>query len=463
MSSVSRRRFLSVSSGVAAGFYGLRSFCGAAGSDQRSGQFVEQYGPLIPDAKKVLDLPRGFQYRIISRTGDKLNDGLLLPGLPDGMATFAGSNGRTILIRNHELLPDQGNAFGKKNERLTKVDRERMYDYGNGKTPGAGGTSTVVFNTKTQRVEQQFMSLLGTYRNCAGGPTPWNSWITCEETVIRAGLHEDGYFAEKDHGYPFEVPAASEISLAEPEPLKAMGRFNHEAIAVDPKSGTVYETEDRDDGLFYRFLPKKPGRLAEGGKLQALQIVDRKSADTRNWDAAAGTFAVGRKMSVEWIDMEEIDSPKDDLRYRGHEAGAASFARGEGIWTGKEEVYFACTSGGEKKAGQIWRYVPSPHEGTAREKDHPGTLELFIEPNDTELLHNADNLTIAASGDLIVCEDHSDTPCRLVGVTPKGDLYLLAQNHLDTELAGACFSPDGSTLFVNLQKAGLTVAITGKW
>jgi secreted PhoX family phosphatase len=463
MNSVSRRRFLHVSGGVAASFYGLRSFCDAANTDQQQTQFIDQYGPLVPDADKILDLPRGFQYRIISRIGDQLDDGLLLPGLPDGMATFAGPNGRTILIRNHELLPDQENAFGKQNERLERVGRDRLYDYGQGKTPGAGGTSTVVFNTKTQRIERQFMSLLGTYRNCAGGPTPWNSWISCEETVDRAGRHEDGYLAEKDHGYCFEVPASAKIGLADPLPLTAMGRFNHEAIAVDPISGAVYETEDRDDGLFFRFLPKKPGQLAAGGKLQALQIVDQKSADTRNWDAATGTIGVGRKLSVEWIDMDDVDSPKDDLRYRGHNAGAARFARGEGIWTGSQEIYFACTSGGAKKAGQIWRYVPSPHEGTAREKDHPGTLELFIEPNDTKLLRNADNLTIAGSGDLIVCEDHGGSPCRLVGVTPEGQLYLLARNQLNTEFAGVCFSPDGSTLFVNLQKPGLTVAISGNW
>ena len=163
--------------------------CDAEKADTPGATFIEQSGPLVPDSTKVLDLPRGFRYRIIARVGDQLDDGLLLPGLPDGMATFAGPNGSTILIRNHELLPDQGNAFGKQNERLKNVDRDHLYDYGQGRTPGAGGTSTVVFNTKTERVERQFMSLLGTYRNCAGGPTAWNRWITCEEVGRRAGRH----------------------------------------------------------------------------------------------------------------------------------------------------------------------------------------------------------------------------------------------------------------------------------
>ena len=259
------------------------------------------------------------------------------------------------------------------------------------------------------------------------------------------------------------MPATADIAVADPIPLKAMGRFNHEAIAVDPKSGVVYETEDRHDGLLYRFVPNSPGHLSAGGKLQALQIVGHKRVDTRNWDPALGHIEPGKQMQVEWIDLEDVESPNDDLRFRGHAAGAARFARGEGIWTGKHEVYFACTNGGAKKAGQIWRYVPSPAEGTKQESEHPATLELFIEPNNTELLLNADNLTIAQSGDLIVCEDHDKTPCRLVGVTPQGELYLFGLNHLKTEFAGACFSPDGSTLFVNLQKPGLTLAITGPW
>ena len=398
-----------------------------------------------------------------------MDDGLMLPGLPDGMATFAGPQGLTILIRNHELTPkavDRG-PFGPKHERLEAIDPGKIYDRGHGRTPSCGGTTTVVYDTARQRVVRQFLSLAGTSRNCAGGPTPWNTWVTCEETVDRAGVQagkkdDDGYENEKDHGYNFEVPACSEISLADPIPLKAMGRFKHEAIAVDPRTSIVYQTEDQSDGLIYRFLPNRPEHLAAGGRLQALAFMDRKSADTRNWEDPA-TVQIGESHAVRWLDCDEVESPQDDLRNRLFAAGAARFARGEGMWYGNNEIYFAATSGGPKKIGQIWKYISSPHEGQNSEGQSPGKLELFVEPTDSQLVHNADNLTVAPWGDLIVCEDRSDAEVKMVGVTPDGHIYTLGHNSMRCEFAGATFSRDGSTLFVNLQQPGLTLAITGPW
>jgi hypothetical protein len=319
-----------------------------------------------------------------------------------------------------------------------------------------GGTTTVVYDTRTQTVERQYLSLTGTIRNCAGGPTPWNSWISCEETVERASE-----MLTVDHGYNFEVPAAAEMGTVEPVPLVHMGRFNHEAVAVDPASGIVYQTEDRHDGLIYRYIPDVPGDLAQGGRLQALVLQGRSSLDTRNWEQQ--TVQPGVPMAVTWIDLEDIQAPEDDLRLRGFDAGAARFARGEGMWYGESAVFFACTNGGRAKKGQIWRYVPSADEGTRAEANAPGTLELFVEPNDGAIIDNADNLTVAPWGDLIVCEDGSGDQF-LVGVTPAGDIYKFARNAMnDSELAGATFAPDGSTLFVNIQHAGLTLAITGPW
>ena len=151
-----------------------------------------------------------------------------------------------------------------------------------------------------------------------------------------------------------------------------------------------------------------------------------------------------------------------DLRYRGFEQGAARFARGEGMWHGENEVFFACTNGGEIGAGQIFRYVPSPYEGTEREKNTPATLELFLESNDTDLLKSCDNLTIAPWGDLVICED--DPHPFIVGVTRQGELYKLGENvGFPSEFAGGVFSPSGKTYFVNIQDAGLTLAITGPW
>ncbi|MFC1758334.1 alkaline phosphatase PhoX [Planctomycetota bacterium] len=343
---------------------------------------------------------------------------------------------------------------------------------GMGETPGTGGTSTIVYDTKSNTKIREFLSLAGTIRNCAGGPTPWKTWITCEETVFRAGEHaeEDSgekFQTEKDHGYNFEVPVSARMELATPIPLTEMGRFHHEAVAVDPKTGIVYQTEDRDDGIFYRFLSNSPGNLIDGGRLQALVIKDKRSADTRNWKDQDQTvrdpIAVGQKFSVEWLDLDDVTSPEDDLRVRGFDAGAARFARGEGIWYGNGEFYFACTNGGKEEIGQIWRYRPSYDEGTAKEQESPGELELFIEPNDTNLIHNADNLTVSPWGDLIVCEDRDQQVVRLVGVTPDGKCYPFALNHMRTEFAGVTFSPDGSTLFVNLQHTGHTLAIRGPW
>jgi hypothetical protein len=386
-----------------------------------------------------------------------MDDGLLVPGLPDAMAAYPGGEDRTLLVCNHELTSGATavGAFGESNERLGTISADRFYDWGRGEAPSLGGTSTLVLGPDGSLV-RHFLSLAGTVRNCAGGPSPWGSWITCEETTQRA----DEYY-EKDHGYNFEVPVRDRVGLADPVPLKAMGRFNHEAVAVHPGSGIVYETEDRGDGLIYRFLPDRLGSLAAGGRLQALVVRDRGSLDTSNWELPQ--VSPGEAMATTWIDIDDVESPNDELRLQGFEKGAARFARGEGMWYGREAIYFACTSGGAAKKGQVWRYVPSLHEGTAQEADTPGTLELFIEPNDGELVENCDNLTVAPWGDLVLCED-GGADDRLVGVTPEGQTYELARNAFnESEFAGAAFSPDGSTLFVNIQSPGITLAITGPW
>ena len=455
----SRRHFFQQAALVSLAFSGLREAAAQAAAA------AEGATPLKKDAKKLLDLPPGFRYTVISKTGDPMDDGLKVPGAPDGMGAFAGADGRTILVRNHELDPGAvaNGAFGAKLVLLPKVQREALYDYGRGKKPGLGGTSTLVFDTKTQTLVRQFMSLAGTTRNCAGGATPWGSWITCEEDTTKpneSGQSPDDPI-EKEHGFNFEVPAREEIGLAAPVPLKEMGRFRHEAVAVDPGTGIVYQTEDRTDGIFYRFIPKSPGKLVEGGKLQALRIRDQARADTRNF--AGQQFRPGQKLDVEWVDMKDVLSPDDDLRYQGFfEHGAARFARGEGIWYGQNSVLFACTNGGKARKGQIWRYTPSADEGKAGESTKPGQLELFIEPNDGNLVENCDNITLAPWGDLIICED-GKSPQYLVGVQPDGTTYRFAKTSL-AEFAGACFSPDGTTLFVNIMGSpGVTLAITGPW
>ncbi len=439
----SRRHFFREASAVALGFTGLGNLSACA--EEKDSLLVPGYGPLLKDPQKVLELPKGFSYQIIGRAGQKMDDGFTLPFLPDGMAAFPGPKGLTLLVRNHEISPGVGagaGPFGARNALLTAELRDKMYDSGKA-TPSLGGTTTLVYDTGKRKVVRQFLSLAGTLRNCAGGSTPWNSWITCEETVEKAGK-----VCALDHGWCFEVPATVQPALADPFPLKAMGRFNHEAVAVDPNTGYVYETEDRHDSLIYRFLPKEPGKLLKGGKLQALVVVDKKSLDTRNWDKQV--LRVGEKLRVEWIDMEEVESPKDDLRGRGFAGGAARFARGEGMWYAEGSIYFACTNGGKKKYGQVFKLTNDE-------------LELFAEPNDKDIVDNCDNLTVAPWGDLILCEDGGGEQF-LVGITPQGKFFKLARNASGkSEFAGATFSPDGSTLFVNIQGPGITLAITGPW
>ncbi len=410
------------------------------------------------DPLGYMDLPEGFRYKIIAKIGNKMDDGFLVPGRADGMGAFSGPDGKVILVINHENSPTPlyNSPFGKNNELLSKLDQSQIYDAGKGKRPGLGGTTTLVYNEETQEVEKHFLSLAGTYRNCAGGVTPWNSWLTCEEDVtIQAGL------TEKDHGFVFEVPATEEIGLVEPTPIKAMGRFNHEAVCIDPKTGIVYQTEDRPDGLIYRYIPKVPGQLAEGGRLQALAVKDRPSLDTSNWKDR--TLELRQSVEVYWIDLEDILSAEDKLRYEGFDKGAAAFARGEGMWFGNAELYFACTIGGPKQNGQVFRYIPSPDEGKEEEIQQAGKLQLFAESETKSILHCCDNLTIAPWGDVIICEDNGEVN-HIRGINKNGQIYTFGINKSSTsEFAGLVFSPSGKTLFVNIQDNGETLAITGPW
>lgn len=452
-----RRDFLKSAAYVTAGFAGLAIFANQGWAGR-----IDGYGTPQKDPEGILDLPRGFKYHVISKSGRQMTDGFVVPRATDGMGAFKGDKGRTILVRNHEVKPDvsrQEGPFGDQNRLLGRLDPGYLYDAGSKPgRPTLGGCTTLIYDHGTGRVDREYLSLAGTLRNCAGGPTPWGTWLSCEETVDIAGKS-----LARDHGYVFEVPASEKVGLTRPQPLKALGRFNHEAVAVDPKTGFVYLTEDRPDGLIYRFIPRRLGRLAEGGKLQALAIAARAKFDTRNWETRM--VPAGVPIGVKWIDVDPVDTKKDDLRKRGTDDGAAIFARGEGIWYGGGSIYWACTNGGKAQKGQIWKYTPSPDEGRTSEIRKQGQLELFIEPNDATLVDNCDNVTISPrSGDLFVCEDNDDRrdTNNIVGVTPDGEAFVFAHNAFNnSEFAGACFSPDGSTLFVNIYDPGLTLAITG--
>ncbi len=451
---ISRRTFnLSLTALAFAGLTG----CGLGKKSDKplTMKLSDGYGPLVPDPNKLIDLPEGFNYDIISALGDEMTDGFHVPDRADGMGCFALSEDTVALVRNHELSPKH---LKRQPDSLHNHKTPLAYDaFQDSGVALPGGTSTLIYNLKTRQREQEFLSLVGTIRNCAGGVTPWGSWLTCEESVKTA----NGDIG-KDHGYIFEVPASA-TGLVNPEPLKAMGRFNHEAAAVDPKTGIVYLTEDRGDSLFYRFIPNVPGQLNQGGKLQALVVQQSPRFDSRNWDNT--TMALDTDYTTRWIDLTNPESPDDDLRIQGFENGAAVFARGEGIHWGDNEAYFCCTNGGQQQLGQIMRYQPSPFEGTEKETNQPGILQLILESEDQSLYNFGDNITVTPQGHLIVCEDqYTDTVNNhLRGVTPAGEVYDFANLHAQTELAGACFSPDGSILFVNIYSPTKTIAIRGPW
>jgi uncharacterized protein len=491
---LSRRRFLGRA--AAAGVAGLAP--GAvdlvlAAIARGATATVAGYGPLVPDPEGLLDLPKHFAYRAFSsaklgapddpRFARKLTNGDPVPPLHDGMGAFPLRRGVVALVRNHEI--------DVRHREQVDLARRRPYD------PMAGGGTTTLWVRGDGELERSFPSLSGTLRNCAGGRTPWLSWLTAEECTYMPGEpdavnHDRTPQVSKPHGYVFEVDARAE-DLVDPVPIVGMGRFYHEAVAVDPETAYVYLTEDRDDGLLYRFRPDivvvgargplelGPGDLAKGGVLEALRIPKRPGAATQNWRANDGAdapppFAIREPHAFDWVRIPNVD-PEMDLerdpddhereplerrgrtaptstRAQGYRAGAARFARAEGIEYDDDSrcLYVCCTNGGPDRAGQIWRVDLERRE-----------LALVVEPNDRSVMEGPDNVCIAPHGDLIVCEDGRDRD-RILGVTTNGRVYTIARNAVsDGELAGACFAPDGKTLYVNIQEPGITFAITGPW
>ena len=456
---IARRGFLqSVAGlGVASTF---ETFLGRVSYGGRS-HMALGYGPLRPVADEttglsLLSLPDGFQYRSFGWAGDPMSDGAPTPGAHDGMGVIEDDDGILTIVRNHELTANR-QAFGSDGIRFD--------------SKAGGGCTNLRFNTQSGEWLDATPSLAGTVKNCAGGPTPWGTWLSCEETVLGPGAVDDGepFDLEQHHGWIFEVSAAEN---GRPIPLKAMGRFVHEAVAVDPDTGVVYETEDQATAGFYRFTPKRPGVLRDGGRLQMLKA---HGADDLRRD-----LVVGQEFDVTWVDVDDPERPHspggtstenpdgDELGVfmQGKEQGAATFARLEGCWQGNGLIYLASTSGGNAELGQIWQYDPRQE-----------SLKLILESPDAGILDSPDNICVSPRGGILLCEDGEALPHRMHGMTPDGRLIPFAANNIvlnreyggfagdfrDQEWAGATFSPDGQWLFVNIQTPGVTFAITGPW
>lgn len=433
--------------GLVACSRGVRSSTGGAVRIARLGD--GGYGPLRA-AGPELALPEGFSYTVVSRAGQPMADGRPTPNAFDGMATFALPNGNVRLIRNHENRDSSRTA-------TPKGDATKAYD-----SRAGGGTTSLEVRIDADggcTLVRDFVSLSGTIINCAGGPTPWGTWLTCEEST--EGLR-DGW--RKNHGYIFEVPASAEAEVF-PEPLIAMGRFIHEAVAVDPETGVVYETEDRLISGFYRFIPQTRGVLRDGGLLQMLAVRGRE-----NYDTADGQ-RVGEVLPVIWVD---IRVPNPDYTWedtgavfaQGFNQGGARFSRLEGCWYGgprDRSIYFHATNGGDARCGQVWQYRPTAPDA--------GELRLVFESPGREVLDYPDNITVSPRGGIVICEDGTGEQ-HIRGLTRGGAIFDFARNLLNNdEFAGACYSPNGQVLFVNIMGStldggatkGVTLAIRGPW
>lgn len=406
------------------------------------------YGPLAPvkdetSGLELLMLPKGFEYVSYGWTNDAMTDGTATPGAHDGMAAFRTNDG-VRLIRNHER--GLGTPF---------APATSTYD------PAAGGgTTTLLFDPDAGQWVESYASLSGTIRNCAGGPTPHGSWISCEENLTIPGPDNS---ATRLHGYNFEVPANG---MASGEALVAMGRFNHEATATDPATGFVYQTEDRGDSVLYRFRPNDPVNLGAGGVLEAMALAG--TTDTRQW-------VTGQSDTASWVVVDDPDPQTNDLAAstRGQAAakGAALITRGEGAWFGNGVVYIVASNGGPLRLGQVFAYDPITTE-----------FSCVFASTDVELLGAPDNICVSPRGGIVLCEDGSGIE-YMHGLTPDGQIFRFAQNNVilpadvmaskgysgsgnytGSEWAGATFEPkNGNWMFANLQSPGITFAITGPW
>jgi secreted PhoX family phosphatase len=411
-----------------------------------------------------ISLPSGFRYVKFSSFGDPMSDGNATPFIHDGMAAFPGPGGNIRLVRNHEIGDSNDNLPGA----TLGAPVAGTYD-----TVAPGGTVTLEWNPVSETLVRSFVSLNGTDSNCAGGRTPWGTWLSCEETLVGT---KSGY--TKPHGYVFEVPAnGNRISGA--QPLKAMGRFEHEAAAVDALTGCVYLTEDQGprDG-FYRFRPSSFGRLSRG-TLQILMVKGKNNYDTTR------NQTLNDPLRVKWLTITQPDPKNAETNpsavfKEGHGKGAAEFIGGEGcVAIPGGGVYFNSGEGGEAGLGQIWKYVPATNIGALTEE---GTLTMLYESSGFSDLDGPDNMTVSPGGKIMICEDGDEDPNFLKVLDPTTNtLSVFSENlravdlHdvdpanypagslLNSEYAGVTFSPNGKWLFVNLQIPGATYAITGPW
>jgi secreted PhoX family phosphatase len=535
--SPARRRLLQGSGALAAGSFvaalaAMQSRPALASTGRQLVSAPSPYGPIAPVADlatglPLLMLPAGFSYRSHGWTGDPMHDGRFTPGNHDGMAVVrtrrVGRSTETTLVRNHEraivateadtIRAEANYSTGTINGIVTLTGAVTARVGASGVAlPGqpdpapfigkvGGGTTNLVF--RDGQWARSFSSLGGTLGNCAGGPTPWGTWLTCEETVL-----DFAPIGGRPHGYVFECGADPLDSSA--VPIVGMGRFVHEAVAVDPATGAVYETEDnRNACALYRYLPNNtagaPGSLRAGGRLQAARVraivrqaVPLSLAQTNNLGLLDPR--IGDEYELEWVDIADPDAPPRTVvgvpggvnlaamagpTIQALAAGCARMSRGEGIWHAAGRMFIVDTGAGVDGSNR-----PGQGEGCVWELTL-ATMRLralFVSGAATAG-NNPDNVTVSPRGGIVLCEDGGASPdafgsgVRLLGLDPQGQAYIFCKSAVQfdaaalaaagktvapgdyrgAEFAGACFDATGRVLFVSNYTPGITFAITGPW
>ena len=478
--SVDRRTFLGGTAAAGLGF----AFTGAGSLEAfaRPGPIPPApfagYGGLVNDPNRLLALPKGFSYKIVAQSGVTQTQDGLYPSDPDGMGVFRrpGRDGGSILVCNHEI-------GRKESPYVPKTVPGLVYD-----KQAYGGTTTIEVDRDGNRVDA-YTSVAGTDNNCAGGITPWKTWLTCEEVERKAGTLVDRLIDGKevavpllkDHGYVFEVdPRSQEANIDQaPIPLTFLGRYSHEAVAVDPDRHVIYLTEDAASpfGLYYRWKPPQgfrgeKGALAElasetagitAGRLQAMSCYSGK----RHIADLSLATEVGTTYRVRWVDVPDRDATSVSIRNQFSADDPVTHAQKlEGQWWGLGGVYFVSsfarrTAGSPRNHdGQVWFY--DPRERTVTLKTIFGRNLNPAVPGNPGNFDGPDNITVSPHGGLILAEDGSGIQ-HLIGVSRGGTAYPMARNQRNnSEFAGPAFSADGRILFLNIY-AGWTFAVTGPW
>jgi len=456
----------------------------AAAVPSRRGRVL---GGLVNDPAGLLSLPSGFSYAVVSVAGQTtLTTGEKSPGRPDGTGAFR-VGGAVRLVQNHELSPGAANPV--------PAIAGTVFDAG---IQNAGGCTVLEVTPEGARL-REWVALSGTISNCAGGITPWGTWLTCEETEARTGtaFGANGTAAQ-DHGWIFEV-APADANEQHPVPIKAFGRFPHEAVVV-MRDDSVYLTEDASspNGLFYRWTGSRGTNLKAGalqtlaptaGTFEAMRV---KNTDG-TWvdDLSRFTSAhIGRALEVSWVPVPDRLAATTSVRKQFSTTGEVTRSKKlEGAWGDKSGVFFAASFAGYADIpalstphdGQIWYldhdrqtltlkayfpYIREQHAPSPAGAWTPWTLNQ--QRSLPEVFDGPDNVHVSPWGGLIIAEDGEGLN-GLILWTEDGGAQRLARNDIlfqgseNSEMTGPTFSPNGSVLFANVQEPGHTFAIRGNF